>query len=532
MGSQQDRSLFNEEMSILESCTDDIASNNYSNSELLPKYKKLVDNYKKLLKFTKKVVKISDAQGKTLKDREYKIKSLLDNSNQGFLSFGKDLLVDEEYSVECIRIFDKKIKKDNIALLLSDNYEQQQYYTNAFSSAFREKSEERLKLLPTRININNRHIDVRYKLIDWLEEDYAILIILTDITEKIKTEAKVKYLSEHDSLTSLYNRFYIDKQIPQIITTANLPISIILADMNGLKLTNDVFGHQKGDELIVSVAKIFRTCCRAKDIIARWGGDEFLIILPATGPSDCQKIVEDINAACLEACRDVVDISFSIGTATMAGLNQNITDLFAVAESRMYKNKLLSQKTVRMNIVKKMATVLETRSIIPSGHIIRAKEIAGKFADLLGYGAESIEKNNLMLVATLHDVGKLAIPEDILKKPGPLTPREWEIVKNCSEIGYRMAQSIGEPGVAETILSLRESWDGTGYPNGLKGEQIPYLSRIFAIIDAFDLMTSDRVYRSAISQDEALAEIRSQSGLQFDPTLSNLFCSHFGFDIS
>ena len=517
---QDDKLLFGQEEKIVRLCKAEMESGKFKDNLLLPKYQKLVRNYQRLLKFTKKIVKIADTQGNVLKKREYKIKSLLDNSSQGFLTFGDDLRVDEEYSAECTSIFGKKIKKEHIALLLSNTPSEQQEYIEAFESVFQD--EINLAHLPSKININNRHIDVKYKLINRLD-NYAILVILTDVTEKTITEAQIKYLSEHDCLTSLYNRSYIDKNIPKITAPSNLPLSVVLADMNALKLTNDVFGHQKGDQLIVKVAQILKKCCRETDIVSRWGGDEFLLLLPNTDPNVCLQIVESINKACQETEQEIVDISVSMGTATMETPNTNITELFAVAENRMYKNKLLDNKTVRKNIISKIETVLESKGIIPPDHIRRMKSLVVKFADVLGFPKESLETQNLILLASLHDAGKIAIPQDLLKKQGQLSSDEWEIIKSYSEIGYRMAQSIGEPGVAEAMLALRERWDGTGYPTGLKGEQIPYLSRVFSILEVYDVITSDRAFQSALSPREARDEMQKQSGLQFDPTLTQIF---------
>lgn len=520
--------LFSQEIEILRSCKSDLSSNKYENDILLPKYKELVESYEKLLKLTQKAFKISDTQGSNLKRREQKIKSLLDNSNQGFLTFGENLLVDEEYSAECVCIFGKKIKKEKITLLLSTSPDEQQKYNNVFGAVFQEKKEEKLRQLPINISINDRLINVKYKLINWLDNEYNILVILTDVTGKIKSEAQVKYLSEHDSLTKLYNRFYVEKIIPQIMSPSSMPLSIVLTDMNALKLTNDMFGHQKGDELIIGAAKILEKCSRKTDIVARWGGDEFLIILPHTDKLECQEIINAIYKACQESDHGIVDISLSIGTVTIQSLNVNINELFAIAENRMYKDKLLQNKAVRKNIISKMETVLQEKAIVPPGHIKRMKNLAKKFAKVLDFEKDSLEVKHFMLLASLHDVGKLALPEDILKKQGSLNPEEWEIIKNYSGIGYRMAMSIGEQSVAEAILALRERWDGTGYPNGLKGEQIPYIARAFTILEAFDTMTSNRVYQRSISENEALWEIRRQKGLQFDPMLTDLFLDNIG----
>lgn len=521
------KELFKNELEILDTVMKDLSNEVYDDNELLPKYRKLASGYDKLLSLTSKVFKISDTQGRDLKRRENEIKNILDSSNQGFLTFGQSLLVNREYSFECVKIFGKKIAGIKIIELLSGfNIQQNELYASVFKDVFITEDDNLkftyLESLPNVIKINNSFININYKFIKHTEfeaEEDMIMLVLTDITEKRKAEDQVLYLSYHDKLTSLYNRAYIDNIIPQLQSSVSLPLSIIMADMNGLKLTNDVFGHEMGDKLLVSLSNVFLKCCRKSDIVARWGGDEFLIILPSADSEVCEKICSRIKRTCCEVVFDPIELSVSLGTATMESTGTNISELFGIAENIMYSNKLVESKDIRKKIIMNMEKILHSKCYEDFEHINRVKAASINLAKCFKLESESIDFSNLSLLASLHDIGKAAIPKEILGKKGPLTDNEWKIMRRHTEIGFRMAQSIEEPILAQAILSMRERWDGKGYPYGLKGIQIPLISRIVSIIDAFDVMTHERPYRQKFSREEALDELKKYSGSQFDPTL-------------
>lgn len=529
------RELFKKELEILESAMKDLSDEKYRDNELLSKYSSLASSYDKLLNLTGRIFKISDTQGRDLKRRENEIKNILDSSNQGFLTFGESLLVNREYSQECVRIFGRKISNVSIIELLSgSNTELDELYGSVFKEVFDAEDEQKqscLKNLPNIVKINDSFISVNYKFINHTEFDAdedMVMLVLTDITEKLKAEDQVNYLSFHDKLTSLYNRAYIDSIIPQLKSSDSLPLSIIMADMNGLKLTNDVFGHATGDRLLVNLSNIFLNCTRKSDIVARWGGDEFLILLPGANSDVCERICGRIKKACSETVPDPIGLSVSLGTATMENPETNISELFNVAENMMYSSKLVESKDIRKKIILNMEKTLHNKCWEDYEHITRVKAASVKLAKFLEEEPDSIDESNLSLLASLHDIGKAAIPKEILGKKGPLTDNEWKIMRSHTEIGFRMAQSIEEPILAQAILSLREHWNGKGYPYGLKGEQIPLISRIVSIADAFDVMTHDRPYRQKCSREEAVNELKRNSGSQFDPKLVECFIENIG----
>lgn len=349
-----------------------------------------------------------------------------------------------------------------------------------------------------------------------------VLGIARDITERKKYEDKIKYLSFHDNLTGLYNRTYFEEELARLDTDRQLPISIVTGDLNRLKLINDTFGHEQGDRLLCRSAKLLENCCRADDIIARWGGDEFSILLPKTTEKEAEEFMNRIKKECLKTVNNKIPISISLGFSTKVSPDQNMQEIIKKADDYMYKHKLLELKITSKSIISIIERAMFERSDETEKHTIRIRELSLSIGHALGLTESSMKE--LALLASLHDIGKIAIPESILKDKGSLTKGEWKIIKKHSEIGYNIAHaSIHLTLLAENILSHHERWDGTGYPRGIKASAIPLASRIVAIVDAYDVMTHDKPYRKAISKTEAVAEIKRCSGTQFDPELVSKF---------
>ncbi len=532
-GRNSDERLFRDEKEIMRAAMANITDKRYCGNELLLHYKTLASQYQKLLRITKKVFYISDSQGQVLKRHQNEVQNLLDNANQGFLTFGRDLTVDRQYSAECTRIFGKKIGGLSIPELLGQGNnavekELQDAFTRVFSCC-RGSEKKELMQIPTVFKLGDKDVQVECKILAQTEEtteDILIMMILTDITERLKAEEKIRFLSYHDKLTSLFNRAHVEAVLPELEKPDSLPISIIMIDMNGLKLINDVFGHQQGDLLLVELAKILRKSCQQKDIVARWGGDEFLIILPQADESECAKVCEKIQRGCTDVVNSTIPLSAAMGATTKSSGAIRLAEMFNVAENRMYNDKLNKGREVRRSIITRLEEILRNRCFESNDHSDRVNQLVFDFIAFLGMDSDSAEIKQIIQLAKLHDIGKVAIPVDILGKTGPLTSSEWEIVKGHSDIGYRMAQSIGEPTLAEIILALHERWDGNGYPYGLKGEQIPVLARIFSLADTYDVITHDRPYKSALDNKAAMQEIELGMGTQFDPELAKRFLDY------
>jgi diguanylate cyclase (GGDEF)-like protein/PAS domain S-box-containing protein len=277
------------------------------------------------------------------------------------------------------------------------------------------------------------------------------VIILRDITLEHKNSEKILFMSYHDALTGLYNRRFFEEELARLDTNRQLPLSLILGDVNGLKLTNDVFGHLEGDNLLKTASDIIRGVCRTEDIIARWGGDEFVLLLPRTSYTRAEEICKLIKTACHNNKNNVIDISIALGYATKELPDQDIGKTLKLAEDYMYRHKLTENKSQRSNIIYAIQNSLYEKSHETEEHAERLISHCHAVARQLKLSDEDMD--NLKLLAVLHDIGKIGIPDHILLKPGPLNEVEWYEMRKHPEIGYRIAQSSPDlQQIAEYIL--------------------------------------------------------------------------------
>ncbi|MFW6278758.1 MAG: PAS domain S-box protein, partial [Bacillota bacterium] len=360
----------------------------------------------------------------------------------------------------------------------------------------------------------------RGKVISRTEEGEPLWMFGThlDITQRKKREEEIRYMTYHDNMTDLYNRTFMEKEIENLNKGTNLPLSFIMTDINGLKLINEAYGHQKGDEVLRKTADLLSSCARKKDTVARWAGDEFIIILPRTKDKTARQICRSIRDKCRGTYEDDIPLSLGIGYATRTDMEEDIYDILHKAENNVNKDKLTKTKSTKNKLVQNMLETLGAKSYETKEHARRMTNFALKLGEEIGLTEERL--NHLSLLATLHDIGKVNISEAILKKPSRLTDSEWEKVKEHTEKGYAIASSIEEfSPVAESILAHHERWDGQGYPRGLSGEEIPLLARIISIVDAYDVMIYGRPYKKPMEKEAALQELKRCAGSQFDPEL-------------
>ena len=344
---------------------------------------------------------------------------------------------------------------------------------------------------------------------------------------RIRSDREIHYVTFHDQLTALYNRSFFEEEIDRLNVKRQMPISIVMGDVNGLKIVNDAFGHLEGDRLLKAVADCLKSSVRSDDIIARWGGDEFIMLLPQTDAQSAESLVNRIKKALNQVTGFSLPISVSFGIGTKSDIDQDFSETLVSAEEKMYRDKLLNNISMRNKTVEVLERSLLNKSYETEERTERIKTISRDFGKSIGLN--EAELDNLLLLGALHDIGKIAVPEEILTKAGSLTAEEWKKIKSHPEAGFRIALSSPELiGIADEILSHHEWWDGSGYPRGLKGESIPLLARIISIIDAYDVMMSGRPYKHPVSSEEAIEELRTCAGKQFDPNLVDSFVSFLG----
>ncbi|MFC2144723.1 HD domain-containing phosphohydrolase [Actinomycetota bacterium] len=458
---------------------------------------------------------LNDVQN-SLKRSEGRYRSLFENSLDGIYISTKDgKYIDANPSL--VRMLDYASREE----LLSVNIPEKVYY----SSGERPSREDRNRVFETSLKRKDGtriFVEISSRVICDSEGNSFYQGIVRDITLRRNAEERIRLLSFHDELTGLYNRAYFEEELIRLNTKRQLPLSIIMGDVNGLKLVNDAFGHKHGDELLIKCARIFEECSRKDDIVARWGGDEFIILLPKTPIENALKIIERVNERCKISKLNGIPISISLGAAAKISDLQEIEKVIKEAEDMMYKNKLIERKTITNMIVASLEKTLWEKSGETSEHAARVREISRRLGKEAGLDKSDLA--DLELLAVIHDVGKIAVPDEILSKSGELTQKEWEVIKRHPEVGFSIAQSTTQLApIAEAILSHHERWDGKGYPQGLAGKEIPLISRIVAVVDAFDVMTNGTPYREPLDREDAFKRIEAGAGTLYDPELVKKF---------
>lgn len=356
-------------------------------------------------------------------------------------------------------------------------------------------------------------------------DDHGVILGVTvfsqDISERKRYEQSIVYLSYRDPLTNLHNRRYFTDELLRLSQERYFPLTIIIADINGLKIMNDAFGHDAGDLLLCTIADELIQVFKDESRIARIGGDEFVVLLPRTNYDFAHQMIDEAKAKIEARTIQGMAISVSFGLSTNEG-DTPIQETIKLAEDDMYAHKLFEVSSHRNETIKTILKTLHEKNPREEKHSERVSKICVHIGMALGMKNEEISL--LKAISNLHDIGKIAIDDAILNKPGKLDDREWEQIKRHPEIGYRILSTSPEYAeIAQDILSHHERYDGKGYPRGLKATNIPIRARIITIADSYDAMVSERPYRKPLTHQEAIDEIKRNLGTQFDPHIGEVF---------
>ncbi|MBN2795444.1 MAG: diguanylate cyclase [Clostridia bacterium] len=370
------------------------------------------------------------------------------------------------------------------------------------------------------LNIENeiKYIKMVTKRIDKLHLQTAIV----DESFEQSTLNQLEILSFKDHLTGLYNRRFFQEEMNRLDVKRNYPIGLILVDVNGLKLINDAFGHLKGDELIKTTAQVLLDSCRQDDVVARIGGDEFGIILPRTEKAVIDQLLKRINHEISKKYIGDIQLSIACGYSIKNGNMDSFDHLFKRAEDAMYKDKLVNSSSQRVEIINGILATLHEKHKRERLHSKSVSDYMIRLGEAMGFGSARLSV--MASAGLLHDIGKIAIDYSLLEQERALTEAERLIVNQHAEIGYRILKSTATFGdIAEIVLYHHENMDGTGYPKGLKGSEIPLESRMLNICDAFDTMINHPLVGGIMSKNEAIAELKAKAGKQFDKLLVEIF---------
>ncbi len=352
-------------------------------------------------------------------------------------------------------------------------------------------------------------------------DDKGLKNIITtgiDITDQKTKEKELTHKSFHDDLTGLYNRRYYNEMLERFEKMRD--IGIILADINGLKLVNDVFGHTRGDELLISFSQYLKKHMPKDSIIARLGGDEFIILLPDFKQYDLKEIGERIKADIAKHAGEIIP-SAAIGYSERKP-KEELTLTFKRAENMLYNDKIQEYNKQTDAIIESLVQTLFTKTDETKNHIDNLKRLAKPFYQALDLSKE--RQRELELLIELHDIGKVSIEADLFHTKDTLVDEQIKEIQRHSEIGYRIANALPRlKSVAYAILTHHENVDGSGYPFGIKNDEIPLSARIFRIIESYEVMTKDQIYKKAKPKAEALEELKTLAGKAYDQDLVDIF---------
>ena len=347
------------------------------------------------------------------------------------------------------------------------------------------------------------------------------MMLFHDVTQMHEANYALEQSITYDALTGLFNKQSFYTQLPQWEDDRYWPVSVCICNIDNLKRFNQQYSMGFGDELIRKLSICVKQHVGVDNYIAKVDEGDIVAMVENTGEEEATKIFENIRMQMAKVCEEE-EVSIEYGIYTIENMDISIREAVEEARRSMRRKKMLKQASASSSIVDSLKQTLTESDFQTEEHVERTQKMAARLGKAMNLKSTEIAK--LELLAVLHDIGKVAIPQNVLRKRGKLSEKERKIIEQHTVKGYRIAKSSPElADIAEGILAHHEKWDGSGYPNGWKEEEIPLLARIISAVDSHDVMVNDRPYHKAMSEKLAIEELRRCSGTQFDPYVIEVF---------
>ena len=341
-----------------------------------------------------------------------------------------------------------------------------------------------------------------------------------EIRRREELQEQLTYINEHDVLTGLYNRMVYESKVKELAGSDIYPVSVVVADANYLKLSNDIFGHEEGDRLLKQIADALQYEAKPEYYVCRCGGDEFYILLPGTAKEEAEAYIRRVRERCAAAHTTVLPPSLAIGIETKESADVSLEKVIRWAEDRMYQNKTRMKKESAM--LGEIRKILYETGYLSEETQKREEEIAEAFADYLGF--DDYRKSYLKRIMMVKNLGLIAVPKDELSKAREYMDYMFEVKYDITEIEYRLTKMFDETiPVARIIGQRREQWDGNGRPNGIKGEKLDFLTRFISMTDAYVILTGKGPHGFNLPHERAIKEMRVVAGRTLDPQMTEQF---------
>ena len=359
-------------------------------------------------------------------------------------------------------------------------------------------------------------------LFDVDEHLSGVVVVFRDVTAQRQENKKIRKMTFHDTLTGLYNRLYFEEELKRLDTQRNYPLAFLYMDVNGLKLINDVFGHDSGDELLKKVASVLKAECRHDDIISRVGGDEFIIILPNTQEQDLIKIRSRLTESLQNERIEHMQLSVALGSSLKASPQEVVDHLLEEAEADMYMDKMTKKKVREKEAFESLASYFFETFPDEKRHGEEVERYSEAIARELNLPAWQM--NRIQKAARYHDIGKLSLPNELVNRTKEFDEQQWQEFMRHPESGYHILSNISHyKDVADAVLSHHERYDGNGYPRQLKGDEIPIEAQIISLAELYDIMTKEMTDGEKRAIDQVEKALHITRNKQFRPDVVDAF---------